>query len=136
MKCTQSTKGGKVHILVRVCPATLRIMKDGEGSPGYGKWTPLCDKRHDIDSTFQLDEWFHPWKRVDGPATCKTCLRLENYVPKAKYDGSSCPHCDSSNISAVEQVQMDGPEGTQRVTCYACGKHWYDIVKLTGWMEA
>jgi DNA-directed RNA polymerase subunit RPC12/RpoP len=50
-----------------------------------------------------------------------------------EYDGSECPFCSSRNILAIEQVQMDGREGSQEVECHDCGKLWRDIVKLTGW---
>lgn len=51
------------------------------------------------------------------------------------YNGSRCPYCQSGNIMAVEQVQCDGPEGTQAVECHDCGKLWYDLWELKGWME-
>ena len=52
-----------------------------------------------------------------------------------KYIGTNCPYCQSGNIMAVEQVQCDGNEGSQMVECHDCGKAWYDLWKLKGWME-
>jgi hypothetical protein len=59
-------------------------MEEGEGSPSYGKWVPLCDKTHNIDATEYLIDWWHPWKRVDGPVNCKSCLKLMDYTPEEK----------------------------------------------------
>jgi DNA-directed RNA polymerase subunit RPC12/RpoP len=52
------------------------------------------------------------------------------------YDGSECVYCHSRNILATEQVQADGDAGTQAIECHDCGRTWYDLWKLDGWMEA
>lgn len=111
MKCTQSTKGGKVHALVRVCPHTFRILKEGEGSPNYGRWAPLCDRTHDIDdqSNYLID-WWQPWKRVEGPVTCKSCLRLEQGTSKTIGDNKVWRVTYFTNVTAA--LQPAGPTKT------------------------
>lgn len=51
------------------------------------------------------------------------------------YDGTKCPYCHEKNTMAIEQAQMDGDGGTQQCECHDCGSTWYDILKVTGWME-
>jgi len=76
-----------------------------------------CDNTHEANNT-----------------VCRYCWENKNH--KDKYDGSECVYCHSKNIMAAEQVQCDGPEGSQAVECHDCGRMWYDLWKLNGWMEA
>lgn len=57
--------------------------------------------------------------------------------PKKKkgYDGIHCPYCKSANTISLEQAQMDGPHGTQKIECLSCNKKWYDILGVIGWEE-
>jgi len=52
---------------------------------------------------------------------------------KKKYDGLHCPYCNSENISATTQVEMDGVTGSQMVECQSCGKAWNDILQVVDW---
>lgn len=58
-------------------------------------------------------------------------------MPKAKYNGTHCPFpdCESRNIMAIEQVQVDGSGANQHCECHDCGRDWYDMYELTGWEE-
>ena len=55
--------------------------------------------------------------------------------PKKKkgYDGIHCPYCGSPEITALEQVQMDGASGSQLIECQECKEGWYDILRVVGW---
>lgn len=46
---------------------------------------------------------------------------------KAPY---KCPHCGYEDVTANEQVQLDGMVGTQEVACNKCCASWTDIYKL------
>ena len=52
-----------------------------------------------------------------------------------KGGGASCPYCGSDSVEAIEQVQMDGREGTQQIECKSCDALWCDVVRLVGVYE-
>lgn len=59
-------------------------------------------------------------------------MSQEQYV---KTEGSRCPFCESINIVADGNVEVDSGGGSQRVSCDDCDKVWYDCYTLTGYIE-
>lgn len=57
-----------------------------------------------------------------------TKKQIKEYL---KDGGVGCPRCKSRDINA-EQPDLDGPVGTQNVTCSECGLIWTDLLRLEG----
>lgn len=46
--------------------------------------------------------------------------------------GNRCPHCDSRDISAPDNVIAEAGVAWQDVECNGCGTTWKDTYVLTG----
>ena len=51
----------------------------------------------------------------------------------AKEGGARCPFCLSEDISANEQVQMEGTVGWREIICETCSNSWEKHVVLSGY---
>ena len=58
-------------------------------------------------------------------------LTEQEYVYK---QGAVCPVCGSANLT-VDNMDVDGAEGSQPVSCDDCGREWTDNYQLTGYCE-
>ena len=56
-----------------------------------------------------------------------TLEQKKNYIHKG---GTNCHFCGSDNISATEQVQVEGREAYCSVQCAECIKSWNEVYSL------
>jgi DNA-directed RNA polymerase subunit RPC12/RpoP len=50
-----------------------------------------------------------------------------------RYTGVNCPHCNSHDISARDEDDLDARQKSQNVSCRACGAEWVEFFYLTHW---
>jgi len=58
----------------------------------------------------------------------------KNFKEKKYMDegGNVCPYCESTDVKAFGQVQVDGASGYQSAMCNQCESEWTDVYTLTG----
>lgn len=56
--------------------------------------------------------------------------RITNKV----YDGTTCPHCGSLEITGDGIEQCDGERAVENIECAGCGAQWADQYKLQGFV--
>jgi hypothetical protein len=69
-----------------------------------------------------------------------TDMTQEEYLQQG---GAACPFCRSDNIEVVEgselsEQEVSGCEGRTAIEgnrCGACGKYWFDVYQLTGYIK-
>jgi DNA-directed RNA polymerase subunit RPC12/RpoP len=59
-------------------------------------------------------------------------LTLEQQQLYLANGGLLCPHCESRELEAQGNVEVDEAIGTQGVKCLNCGCTWTDIYRLVG----
>jgi transposase-like protein len=61
--------------------------------------------------------------------TTQSKLTREQKRAYLKADGVRCPYCRSDEIEGGH-VDIDAGGASQRISCHACGRSWYDGYKL------
>lgn len=49
-------------------------------------------------------------------------------------DGAVCPFCRSDEITTAGTLEADGAGGTQNIRCENCGRQWWDVYDLKGYI--
>ncbi len=52
-----------------------------------------------------------------------------------KDNGSHCPYCGSETLDKERgHLRADSRTLTRYVTCYKCGKGWWEVYRITGYI--
>ena len=50
-------------------------------------------------------------------------------------NGIYCPYCDSSELEAISEIDVDGGDAMIDIACKRCGTEWVDVFTLTTFVE-